>query len=173
MNAMHEFIDVPLSVSVEEKAVLARSRSSVEKNIEDMLDLIVFTPKGAFSADPDFGFEYWNHEFSNMDVRRFNDSYLESSFDASSVAAISRKQCEKSLVESISAYEPRLQSPVVKIELDVNGSPRRRKVQPKYEMRIMISGSIDDGLGICRPYEKKISFMVEPVIRSSSGRIGI
>lgn len=173
MNGIREYIDMPLCVQDVGSGVLTRSRASVDKNIEDMLDLIVFTPKGSFSADPDFGFEYWNHEFSNVDVRRFNDSYLEGSHDASSVDGISRKQCERSLVESIIAYEPRLQSPGVKIELDVNGSPRRRKVQPKYEMRIIISGSIDDGLGICRPYEKKISFMVEPVIRNSSGRIGI
>lgn len=35
----------------------------------------------------------------------------------------------------------------------------------KYEMRILITGFLDDGLGIMRPYEKRISFMVEPIAK--------
>lgn len=78
---------------------------------------------------------------------------------------ISRMQCEDSLKESILNYEPRLQQPVVRVELEINAKKNRKSMPSKYEMRILITGSLDDGLGVTRPYEKKISFMVEPIAR--------
>ena len=140
---------------------------TLESCIDNILDLIVFTPRGSFSADPDFGFEYWNHEFSNINVREFNNSYIGMMEDATTLNDISRRQCEASLKESIMAYEPRLLNPEVKIELEVNDKIRGKNSQSKYEMRILISGLIDDGLGITRQYEKRISFMVEPVARKT------
>lgn len=148
--------------------ILERESGELENCIHSILDLIVFTPKGTFSADPEFGFEYWNHEFSNINVREFNNSYMGMVVDAQSLNDVSRKQCELSLKESIIAYEPRLINPEVKIELEINDKIRKRKSQSKYEMRILINGSIDDGLGIVRPFEKRISFMVEPTAKKIS-----
>lgn len=147
---------------------LEKESGDIERCINGILDLIVFTAKGTFDADPEFGFEYWNHEFSNINVREFNNSYMGMVADIQSLNDVSRKQCENSLRASIIAYEPRLINPEVKIELEINDVVRKRKSQSKYEMRIVINGSIDDGLGVLRPFEKRISFMVEPTAKKIS-----
>lgn len=145
---------------------LEKESGELESCINSILDLIVFTPKGTFCADPEFGFEYWNHEFSNINVREFNNSYIGMVESVQTLNDVSRKQCEISLKDSIIAYEPRLINPEVKIELEINDRIRKRKSQSKYEMKIMISGSIDDGLGILKPFEKRISFMIEPTVKN-------
>ena len=145
---------------------LEKESGELESCINSILDLIVFTPKGTFCADPELGFEYWNHEFSNINVREFNNSYIGMVESVQTLNDVSRKQCEISLKDSIIAYEPRLINPEVKIELEINDKIGKRKSQSKYEMKIMISGSIDDGLGILKPFEKRISFMIEPTVKN-------
>lgn len=162
---MTSYISIPLSVNVADSHSLEQENGELENCINNILDLIIFTPKGTFNADPEFGFEYWNHEFSNINVREFNNSYIGIMADTQSLNDVSRKQCELSLKESIIEYEPRLIDPDVKIELEINDKIRKKKSQSKYEMKILISGSIYDGLGIVRPFEKKISFMVEPTAK--------
>lgn len=147
---------------------VGKEKGGVQQSIDAVLDLIVFTPKGSFPADPEFGFEYWNHEFSNINVREFNNSYVGLMYGAPSLNEVSKKQCEESLHDSIAAYEPRLINPEVKIELELNEKIRRKKNQSKYEMRIMISGAIDDGLGVVKNYEKRIVFLVEPTAKKIS-----
>ena len=63
------FISTPL--------VFRHSGASILRDINDritmldnLVELVVFTPRGSFTADPDFGFEYWNHEYSRMRSRR-------------------------------------------------------------------------------------------------------
>lgn len=162
---MTNFSHIPLSINFLSSPILEQESGDIEKSIDSILDLIVFTPKGSFIADPDFGFEYWNHEFSNINVREFNNNYLGMVSNIKSLNEISRKQCENSLRESIICYEPRLHQPDVKVELDINNKKSRKSMPSKYEMRILITGSLDDGLGIMRPYEKRISFMVEPIAK--------
>ena len=154
-----------MSIDFSKSPILEQESGDLERSIDNILDLIVFTPKGSFIADPDFGFEYWNHEFSNINVREFNNNYLGMVSNVKTLNEISRKQCEISLKESILCYEPRLHQPDVKVELDINNKKSRKSMPSKYEMRIMITGSLDDGLGIMRPYEKRISFMVEPIAK--------
>lgn len=165
---MTSFTAIPLSINLSHSPQLESEIGDLDSCINNILDLIVFTPKGTFAADPEFGFEYWNHEFSNINVREFNNSYIGMASDSQLLNDVSRRQCEQSLKESIIAYEPRLMNPEVKIELDINNIVRKRKSQSKYEMRILISGSIDDGFGIARPFEKRISFMVEPTAKKIS-----
>lgn len=160
---MTEFTSMPLTIHLTSFPMLERELGNVDKCIDRILELIVFTPKGSYSADPEFGFEYWNHEFYNLNVREFNNNYMSIMTDTKSVNGISRKQCETSLRNSILAYEPRLQHPEVKVELDINSKPANMNMQSKYEMRIIITGEIDDGLGVSRAYEKRIAFMVEPI----------
>lgn len=162
---MTNFSHIPLSIDFSKSPILEQESGDMERSINNILDLIVFTPKGSFIADPDFGFEYWNHEFSNINVREFNNNYLGMVSNVKTLNEISRKQCEISLKESILCYEPRLHQPDVKVELDINNKKSRKSIPSKYEMRIMITGSLDDGLGIMRPYEKRISFMVEPIAK--------
>lgn len=162
---MTYYSHIPLSIDFSKSPILEQETGDIEKSIDNILDLIVFTPKGAFIADPDFGFEYWNHEFANINVREFNNNYLGMVSNVKTLNEISRKQCENSLKESILCYEPRLHQPDVKVELDINNKKSRKSMPSKYEMKIMITGSLDDGLGIMRPYEKRISFMVEPIAK--------
>lgn len=162
---MDRFSHIPLSIDFSKSPVIGQDTGDIEKSIGNILDLIVFTPKGTFIADPDFGFEYWNHEFSNINVREFNNNYLGMVPDVRSLNDISRRQCEISLKESILSYEPRLRQPEVGIDLEINHEKSRKSMPSKYGMRILITGFLDDGLGITRPYEKRISFMVEPVAR--------
>jgi len=162
---MTNFSHIPLAIDFSKSPILEQESGDMERSIDSILDLIVFTPKGSFIADPDFGFEYWNHEFSNINVREFNNNYLGMVSNVKTLNEISRKQCETSLKESILCYEPRLHQPDVKVELDINNKKSRKSLPSKYEMRIMITGSLDDGLGIMRPYEKRISFMVEPIAK--------
>lgn len=162
---MANFSHIPLSIDFSKSPILDQESGDIERSIDSILDLIVFTPKGTFIADPDFGFEYWNHEFSNINVREFNNNYLGMVSNVKTLNEISRKQCENSLKESIQCYEPRLRQPDVRVELDINNKKSRKSIPSKYEMRILITGSLDDGLGIMRPYEKRISFMVEPVVK--------
>lgn len=160
---MSEYTAIPLNINRGRFPILEKESGDIETCISSLLDLIVFTPKGTFNADPEFGFEYWNHEFSNINVREFNNSYIGIMSNIQSINEISRKQCEKSLRESILSYEPRLLQPEVKIELEINNKINKRNSMSKYEMKILISGYIDDGLGMTKPYEKRISFMVEPI----------
>ena len=162
---MTYFSHIPLSIDFSKSPILEQDAGDLEKSIDNILELIVFTPKGAFIADPDFGFEYWNHEFSNINVREFNNNYLGMVSNMNTPNGVSRKQCEASLQESILCYEPRLHQPEVKVELDINNKKSRKSMPSKYEMKIVITGSLDDGLGIMRPYEKRISFMVEPIAK--------
>ena len=161
---MADYSLIPLSITIGRSPGIEQESGDVARCIDGILDLIVFTPKGSYCADPEFGFEYWNHEFANINVREFNNSYMGIVTNAQSMNDISRKQCELSLRDSILSYEPRLLKPEVKIELDVNSNPGN-KGRSKYEMRILISGYIDDGLGVSIPYEKRVSFMVEPVAK--------
>lgn len=165
---MSEFTAIPLSIDFDCSPIFKQETGNVESSISNILDLIVFTPKGMFHADPEFGFEYWNHEFSNINVREFNNNYLGIMSDSQSLNEISRKQCEAGLRESIMNYEPRLLKPSVKIELELNDKFSKRKSQSKYTMKICITGEIDEGFGIARQYEKRISFMVEPIARKEN-----
>lgn len=165
---MTSYTSIPLSINLTDIPELEKESGDAERSINNILDLIIFTPKGTFGADPEFGFEYWNHEFSNINVREFNNSYMGMVTDSQSLNDISRKQCELSLRESILVYEPRLMNPEVKVELEVNDKIRKRHSQSKYDMKITVSGSIDDGLGIVRPFEKRVSFMVEPTAKKIS-----
>lgn len=161
---MSDYTAIPLAISLE-RVQLTKESEDIEKCVDSILDLIIFTPKGSFAADPEFGFEYWNHEFSNVNIREFNNSYIGMMSSDRSLNDITRKQCETSLLDSIMTYEPRLLRPEVKIELDINTKVRKKNAQSKYEMRILVSGFLDDGLGVTRPYEKRISFMVEPIAK--------
>lgn len=168
MNGDKKFLSIPLSFSSDEENRRLETEEGRDGSIDALIDLIVFTPKGSFPADPEFGFEYWNHEFSNLNVREFNNSYIGLIHHESFFNEVSRRQCEESLKESIAAYEPRLLNPEVKIELEINDKVMKKRNRSKYMMKIVVTGGIDDGLGVEKTYEKKISFLVEPVAKKIS-----
>gem|GEM_PF-4479781 len=78
-----------------------------------------------------------------------------------------KKECQESIRKSLEAYEPDLKQVTVSIELSPLNIERhgRRKVAPKYEVSVRVIGMLDDGLGTVTPYEKIISFYMEPAVR--------
>ncbi len=134
--------------------------------LDNLVELIVFTPKGDFEADPDFGFEYWNHEFSNVQYREFNASQGTHTVNHL-YNEITKKECEDSIKKSLASYEPMLKNVTVNIELDAAEQRQRRKrrIASKYAVNVIVEGGIDDGMGILRPYRKVVVFLVEPTVK--------
>ncbi len=133
--------------------------------LDNLVELIVFTPRGDFESDPDFGFEYWNHEFSNVHYREFNAS--QGTKTTSLYNEVTKKECEDSIKQSLAAYEPMLKNVTVNIELNAASEKQRRKrrVASKYAVNVIVEGGIDDGLGVLRPYRKVVVFLVEPTVK--------
>ena len=161
-----KFISTPL--------VFNASGTQMHRPIEDrvamldnLVELIVFTPRGSFEADPDFGFEYWNHEFSNVHYREFNANQTGLSKMSGLKNEITKKECEESIRISLSTYEPMLKNVTVSIEMDTatNKQRRKRRVASKYAVNVVVEGRLDDGLGTLRPYYKSVVFLVEPTVR--------
>ena len=162
-----EFVSIPLSFSKTDSGTLiTRSLEERISMLDNLVELIVFTPRGSFDADPDFGFEYWNHEFSNVHYREFNASQGTKS-SGSLYNEITKKECEDSIKQSLATYEPMLKNVVVSIELDAAAQKqrRRRRVASKYVVNVIVEGGIDDGLGVLRPYRKVVVFLVEPTVK--------
>jgi len=161
-----KFINTPL--------VFLSSGTQMQRNIEDrfamldnLVELIVFTPRGSFTADPDFGFEYWNHEFSNLHYREFNANQTGFANIGSLQNEVTKRECEESVRISLAAYEPMLKNVSVSIELDsaIAKQRRKRRIASKYEVNVVVEGNLDDGLGTMRPYRKNVVFLVEPTVR--------
>ncbi len=159
------FISTPL--------VFKRSGASILRDINDritmldnLVELVVFTPRGSFAADPDFGFEYWNHEYSNVHYREFNNSQL-GRMAKGLQNEVTKKECEDSIRKSLATYEPMLKNIAVSIVLDTatNKSSLRKKIASKYEVNVLVEGQLDDGLGTLQPYRKSVVFLVEPTVK--------
>lgn len=167
---MH-FIVTPLKFRQDDSSI------SIERNIDDrikmidnLIELIVFTPKGSFAADPDFGFEYWNHEYSNVHFRDFNNEHS-AALRGGLYNEITKKECQESVRRSIETYEPQLKHVNVAIELNSIGVEKqwhRKKIISKYEVSVRVVGVLDDGLGTIVPYEKGILFFMEPTVKQIS-----
>lgn len=130
--------------------------------LDNLVELVVYTPRGSFSADPDFGFEYWNHEYSNVHFRDFNNGQKASN------THVTRQACEDSIKDTLAAYAPRLKHVNVSMELNALTSTRRstRRNPSRYEVSVFVSGELDDGLGTSRPYNKNVRFLMEPVAKA-------
>lgn len=161
------YIGTPLFFTQDDDSV------RIERNIEDrvrMLDrlteLIVFTPRGSFNADPDFGFEYWNHEYSNVRFRDFNNNHLDG-LRGGLYNDVTKKECQESILNSLANYQPQLKQTEVHIELNVvdESRQRRKKVLSKYFVNVRVTGVLDDGLGTTTPYSKEVVFLMEPTAK--------
>lgn len=134
--------------------------------LDNLVELIVFTPRGSFIGDPDFGFEYWNHEFSNVHHREFNNEQTGLSNNGL-YNEITKKECQDSIRQSLSFYAPQLTE--VQISMELNSADadkqRKKKVPSKYVVTIKIEGNIDDGLGTKSKYEKNVMFLMEPTAK--------
>ena len=151
---------------LDQGARINRDIEERQKMLDNLVELVVFTPRGQFDADPDFGFEYWNHEFSNVHYREFNTSQT-GRIANGLYNEVTKKECEESIKQSLAAYEPMLKDVIVNIGLDQadDKQMRRRRVHSKYEITVNVEGRLDDGLGTMRPYSKKVVFLVEPTVK--------
>ena len=114
-----DYINTPIEFkSSESSVVIKRELGDKIKMLDNLVELIVFTPKGSFSADPDFGFEYWNHEYSNIRYKRFGNDYA--GMDSYGLHNdVTRRECQDSIKSSLETYEPELKHVNVSIELSL------------------------------------------------------
>ena len=159
------FIKTPLTYE-DNTGIIARSLEERVAMIDNFIELIVFSPKGSFIADDDFGFEYWNHEYSNVHFKSFNHGQ-NGTYSNGLYNEVTLKECKESIEKSLSIYEPQLKQVNVSIELGSikTGNESNYKLLSKYEVTIIITGVLDDGLGTIAPYKKEISFLMEPTVK--------
>lgn len=159
------FIKTPLTYE-DNTGIIARTLEERVAMIDNFIDLIVFSPKGSFIADDDFGFEYWNHEYSNVHFRSFNHGQ-NGTYSNGLYNEVTLKECKESIEKSLFIYEPQLKQVNVSIELGSikTGNESNHKLLSKYEVTIIITGVLDDGLGTIAPYKKEISFLMEPTVK--------
>ncbi len=164
------FISTPVSYTGSTMRLVRDIKDRITR-LDNLVELIVFTPRGSFSSDPDFGFEYWNHEFSNVHSHEFNINQGGSAISDDSRAEFTKKECEDSIRESLATYEPMLKNVTVNIVLEVaaDKSTLRHKMPSKYELNVVVEGTLDDGLGTRRPYQKVVNFYIEPTVKRYRG----
>ncbi len=164
---MMRFVKTPLSFKDTDKSIeLERNIEELISKLDNLVELIVFTPRGSFNADPDFGFEYWNHEYSNVNYREFNNGQS-GMMSADVYNDITKKECQESIRQSLAAYAPELKQVFISMELNTAGTDMQkgRKVQSKYIVTIKVEGTIDDGLGTTCNYHKDVKFLIEPTLK--------
>ena len=116
----------------------------------------------SFTADPDFGFEYWNHEYTNVLIREFNNG------QASPGVEVTKRECEESVKSSLASYVPILGQINVTMELralDRGSLSRPRGTMSKYEVVVCVEGRLDYGLGMEQDYLKVVRFLMEPMAK--------
>ena len=91
-----EYIKVPISYTRNNVTEIKREIEDRTSMIDNLIELIVFTPRGSFPADADFGFEYWNNEYSNVNFRDFNNGQ-NGAFVNGLYNEITRKECQESI----------------------------------------------------------------------------
>ena len=165
-----KFVSTPLTfLNFETVVSIARDIDNRISMLDNLVELIVFTPRGSFDGDPDFGFEYWNHEFSNVHYREFNNEQTGLS-SGGLFNEITKKECQESIRQSLATYAPELKQVFISMELNSvkDEKQRRKKVPSKYIVNIKVTGIIDDGLGTTCDYEKKVIFLMEPTVKKYS-----
>ena len=162
-----KFASTPIHFRSEESGIsIVRDIEERISMLDNLVELIVFTPRGSFIGDPDFGFEYWNHEYSNVHYREFNNEQTGLSSNGL-YNEITKKECQESIRQSLSTYAPQLKQVFVSMELNSAEAEkqRKKKVPSKYVVTIMVEGVIDDGLGTTCKYEKNVMFLIEPTAK--------
>ena len=161
------FVSTPLTFKNSDTGIgIVRDIEERISMLDNLVELIVFTPKGSFNGDPDFGFEYWNHEYSNVHYREFNNEQTGLS-PGGLYNEITKKECQESIRQSLSTYAPQLKQVLVSMELNSAEveKQRKKKVPSKYVVTIAVEGIIDDGLGTTCKYEKSVKFLIEPTVK--------
>jgi hypothetical protein len=164
------YVSTPLSfLETDSSLKLNRDLDNRIAMIDNLIELIVFTPKGSFLADPDFGFEYWSHEYANIHYRSFNNGQSITTTDGN-YREITKAECQESIRRSLATYEPSLKNVSISIELNAASidKQRRKKVLSKHIVRVDIEGLLENGPGTFQPYKKEVVFLMEPTLKRGS-----
>lgn len=144
-----------------------RDLKSLRAMLNNLIELIAYTPRGSCSADPEFGFEYWNYEYVNIQYNTFNNGQVNTLAEGVH-REITKNECQESIKRSLSIYAPQLKNVNVSVKLNPAGIKQQhtKKVQSKHLVSIFVKGDIDNG--ICEePYDKEVIFLMEPTIKRS------
>lgn len=160
---MDNYIKSPVEYT-ENSLYIKRHLHDRREIIDNLIELIVFTPRGSFPADPDFGFEYWNNEYSNVNFRDFNNGQNGALVNGL-YNEITRKECQESIKRSLETYDVLLKQIDVSIELRSVDSEQRKKITSKFQVVVKVTGMLEEGLGTFTPYKKEISFLMEPTVK--------
>lgn len=158
------YIKVPISYRKSNPSEIKREIEDRITMIDNLIELIVFTPRGSFPADADFGFEYWNNEYSNAHFRDSdngqNGALVNGLYDD-----ITRKECQDGIKKSLETYDVLLRQIDVSVELHSVDSEQRKKLASKLQVVVKVTGMLEEGLGTFTPYKKEISFLMEPTVK--------
>lgn len=160
------YISTPIGFGDNRSSIrLKRDLDSSTAVLDNLIELIAFTPRGSCSADPEFGFEYWNHEYVNIQYRTFNNGQVSTMADGAR-REITKNECQESIKQSLNLYAPQLKNVNVSVELNAADTKRqyRKKVQPKHIVSIIVEGDIDNGISV-KHYKKEVVFLMEPTTK--------
>lgn len=159
------YISTPLSFTEHDtQNEISRDLEERISMLDNLIELIVFTPRGSFNADPDFGFEYWDHEYSNVNDTQFNNNNTgRDSYDSEST----KIKCQESIRQSLNTYAPELKNVEITMNLSAADSDKqgRKKVLSRHIVAVVVRGSIENGLGTALDYNKEVSFYIEPTAK--------
>ena len=159
------YISSPLSFHEQDSAVsIVRDIDNPIIKLNNLVELIVFTPRGSFNADPDFGFEYWDYEYANVNAMQFNNNSTGiDKFNKEST----KMRCQESVKRSLETYAPELKNVEVSMSLEAAevSMQKRRRVPSRHMVIVDVKGTIDDGLGTDKNYHKIVSFLMEPSVK--------
>lgn len=157
-----------IPIKINDQFKLQKDIEQIKSSIDAFLELIIFTPRGGFRADYDFGFEFWNNEFQNILIEDFNQSLNESTLVSRRGDSTSKTQCVRSLKKTIETYETRLKNVRIEMNLQAASDSRSRSKRniynSKYEVEIVIEGEIQLQY-TTEQYYKRILFTVGPAIK--------
>lgn len=134
--------------------------------MDNLVELVIFTPVGSFKADPDFGLEYWNYEYVNISDAQFNTGTDRVDYCMASM----KELCEASIAESIKTYAPeKLKVAEIKVTMNLRDDDSAKqgscKVYSHHTVAIYITAKLDNGMGTYFQYSREVSFMVEPTAK--------
>lgn len=163
------YISAPIKlIPTESRLSLSRPYDDPVAMMDNLVEMIVLTPKGTFNADPDFGFEYWDPIYADVSPLQYNVGSDNDGYSRQYV----KDKCEAGIVECIINYAPLcLKVSDVFVEMSLKNNMVKlmgpRKVYSHREVSVTVTAKIDDGIGTLRDYYREITFMMEPVFRRS------
>lgn len=155
-----------------------RPLTDVTSVIDNWVDTVVFTCIRRFKADEEFGFGFWDNEFIAMNLVDFNNGadfrVVKKRNNSEVKVRMSRtgiRQCEKSVLDSISYYIPFLKNIEVEVLLSMEKNKySRRGENSKYVVRVSVKGRMqyNEYIGTRdEEYRREVEFFMDPFLSST------